>query len=85
MNDLISRKALIEDIKKYVSGTPLQEMFETIIDNQPTAYDVDKVVEWLEDDRQQALSMADKSEYFLGQATLLSRVIPLVKGAVKDE
>ena len=46
-DDLISRKALIADCRKYVKGTPLQEMFETIIDSQPTAYDVDGVVEQL--------------------------------------
>lgn len=55
------------------------------IEDIPVAYDVDKVVEWLEDGRQHALSMADESEYFLGQLALLNRVIPLVKGAVKDE
>ena len=42
MRDLISRSALIEDIKrrKYIDK-PLEEIFETIIDEQPT------VGEWI--------------------------------------
>ena len=95
MSDLISRKA-VYDMLHGLGGCDASDEWSNgwdkaidsaikELDKIPTAYDVDKVVEWLEDDRQQALSMADKSEYFLGQATLLSRVIPLVKGAVKDE
>ena len=56
-----------------------------MIDAQPTAYDVEKVVKQLEDERQSALAMAYDSEYFSGQLSLLNRIIPLVKGAVKDE
>jgi hypothetical protein len=46
---LIDANKLIEDIRKrnYISKA-LSEIFETIIDEQPTAYDVDKVVEQLE-------------------------------------
>lgn len=42
---LIDANKLIEDIRKrnYISKA-LSEIFETIIDEQPTAYDVDKVV-----------------------------------------
>lgn len=45
---LIDANKLIEDIRKrnYISKA-LSEIFETIIDEQPTAYDVDKVVEQL--------------------------------------
>lgn len=48
---LIDTDKLIEDIHKrnYISKA-LSEIFETIIDEQPTAYDVDKVVEQLEDE-----------------------------------
>lgn len=47
---LIDANKLIEDIRKrnYISKA-LSEIFETIIDEQPTAYDVDKVVEQLEE------------------------------------
>lgn len=47
---LIDTDKLIEDIHKrnYISKA-LSEIFETIIDAQPTAYDVDKVVEQLEE------------------------------------
>ena len=98
MNDLISRKALMhklffaEDGRKYptrdIDNFPVTvslENLQKIIRDEPTAYDVDKVVEWLENTRQQVLYMADDSDYFLGQLTLLNRVISLVKGAVKDE
>lgn len=77
MSDLISRKALIADVKKYVSGTPLQEMFETIIDKQPIAYDVDKVVEKLESIRK------DENIRFADQ--VVSRAINIVKGGLEDE
>lgn len=42
---MIDADKLIEDIRKrnYISKA-LSEIFETIIDEQPTAYDVDKVV-----------------------------------------
>jgi hypothetical protein len=47
---LIDANKLIEDIRKrnYISKA-LSEIFETIIDEQPTAYDVDKVIEQLEE------------------------------------
>ena len=49
---LVDADKLIEDIHKrnYISKA-LSEIFETIIDEQPTAYDVDKVVEQLEKEK----------------------------------
>ena len=49
---LIDADKLIEDIHKrnYIDKA-LSEIFETIIDEQPTAYDVDKVVERLEKEK----------------------------------
>ncbi len=90
MSDLISRKALMDVFQEKAddnTGLLRNNMLfaKELVKSIPTAFDVDKVVEWLEDDRQQALCMADESEYFLGQLALLNRVIPLVKGAVKDE
>lgn len=90
MSDLISRKALINILQEKGDnniGLLRNNMLfaRKLVESVPIAYDVDKVVEWLEDNRQEALCMADESEYFLGQLALLNRVIPLVKGAVKDE
>ena len=97
MNDLISRKALLQKLEgknSYSVNTATTEQIMKsyayadcicIIEHEPTAYDVDKIIEWLEDDRQQALSMADESDYFLGQLSVLNRIIPLLKGAVKDD
>ena len=46
-NDLISRSALMQSLRRnvLVEVTP---NLEQAIAEQPTAYDVDKVVEWLE-------------------------------------
>ena len=97
MSDLISRKALLQKLEgknSYSVNTATTEQIMKsyayadcicIIEHEPTAYDVDKIIEWLEDDRQQALSMADESDYFLGQLSVLNRIIPLLKGAVKDD
>jgi len=85
MNDLISRKALLKDIKKFVKGTPLQEMFETIVDKQPTAYDVDKVVEKLEGLKHPYKTFSvgygdlNAFDYYIEKAK------EIMKGAVKDE
>lgn len=77
-------------LARVVEANPMGGMIggkfvEDLIKSEPSAYDVDAVIEWLEDDRQQALCMSDKDDYFLGQLNVLNRVIPLVKGAVKDE
>ena len=96
MNDLISRKTLLQKLEgknSYSVNTATTEQIMKsyayadcicIIEHEPTAYDVDKIIEWLEDDRQQALSMADESDYFLGQLSVLNRIISLLKGAGKD-
>lgn len=49
-DDLISRQALIKDMRsrKYIDGA-LCEIFETVVDEAPSAYDVDKVVRELEE------------------------------------
>lgn len=49
---MIDADKLIEDIRKrnYISKA-LSEIFETIVDEQPTAFDVDKVVERLEKEK----------------------------------
>lgn len=48
MNDLISRRVLVEDIRNRIYiNKALAEIFETVIDSQPTVFDMDKVVERL--------------------------------------
>lgn len=48
MSDLISRKVLIADMKsrKYIDKA-LCEIFETVVDEAPTAFDKEKVIEKL--------------------------------------
>lgn len=59
MSDLISRKALIEEMteeyKKHYAGTGKSEEFTiamNIVNEQPVAYDIDKVVKRLENQRE---------------------------------
>lgn len=70
MGDLISRSALIENFRKCYSGHMGMEnsdstmMFKSIcrvINEQPIAYDVEKVAEELEEER--GISYADFDEY----------------------
>lgn len=57
---LIDADKLIEDIHKrnYISKA-LSEIFETIIDEQPSAYDVDKTVQQLCNLNKYNLNLAD--------------------------
>lgn len=57
MSDLISRKALLEDMNHFCKGNCRNCDWSTflasdehcgLIDRQPTAYDIDKIVEQLE-------------------------------------
>lgn len=52
-DDLISRKVLIADMKsrKYIDKA-LCEIFETVVDEAPTAFDKEKVIEELEYDKE---------------------------------
>ena len=95
MSDLISRKALVhglmEDYEKCMSFDGLLNF----IHSQPTAYDVDKVVEQLEEMRERR--KADAERYLQSGSELMEygkncevwaidRAIFRVKeGAVKDE
>ena len=51
MSDLISRSELIKELNKYCGNQRylVSENIREIINNQPTAYDIDKVVEELEE------------------------------------
>jgi hypothetical protein len=66
-DDLISRSALTKSMLQYVRG---EKTIGQIIDEQPTAYDVDKVVEKLENKRDYYCQEMKKAEtdtdYFSG-------------------
>lgn len=81
MSDLISRSALIEDIRKrsYINKA-LCEIFETIIDEQPTAYNPEKVVEELEEMKN--IGSATKTEILITKACI-NRAINIVRGGVE--
>ena len=51
MSDLISRSELIKELNKYCGNQRylVSENIREIINNQPTSYDIDKVVEKLEE------------------------------------
>ena len=78
MNDLISRKVVIDILKQ--SGIIVDNVRGNLIIEEinriPTAYDVDKVVEQLR------LSEFDLDEK---PHVVLNKVISIVKGAIKDE
>ena len=61
------------DVDLYISG---------LIDEQPTAFDVDKVVEQLETKETRATALKKKyiSEYFKGKADAFEFAIKIVKG-----
>lgn len=79
-NDLISRSALIADMRsrKYIDKA-LCEIFETVVDEAPTAYDVEKVVKQLERDKfiEQETILSDVHR---GYNAGLSRAAEIVKG-----
>ena len=48
-DDLISRKALIENLMQEIPLAENVHIFRDIIENQPTAFDKEKVIEELKD------------------------------------
>lgn len=68
MDDLISRKALIQSINTQILGMSgfareiRHELIE-IINSQPTAYDVDKVVQKIEEKQKQCNAGLYTTEY----------------------
>lgn len=106
MSDLISRSALLEELKRELERGRANDPFfdgtlfhytgiKAIIENQPTAYDVDKVVKELEDkaqDRRNRAYMIPNAEvslfaqYLLGMAVgLEDEAIEIVKGGGVNE
>ena len=62
MSDLISRSELINKIRGIVPGSQDVDFIVRLIENQPTAYDVDKVVEELNQRKIKLLSYAEDYE-----------------------
>lgn len=99
MSDLISRKALMrklffaEDGRKYptrdIDNFPVTVSLENlrkIIRGEPTAYDVDEVVEQLEEARDELLHSTDYNNDIINYCLdWFDMAIDIVKGAVKDE
>ena len=79
MGRLIDADALIENIRKrHYIDKALSEIFETIIDEQPTAYDIEKVVAELERVEEHCLNMCD----WQGQSAIADAIEIVKKGGV---
>lgn len=94
MGRLIDAGLLKESMKKFAQEQLLSEYQCLIlvtdvlddIDNQPTAYDVDKVVERLEEARDELLHSTDYNNDIINYCLdWFDMAIDIVKGAVKDE
>ena len=78
---LIDADKLIEDIRKrnYISKA-LSEIFETIIDEQPIAYDVDEVIKRLKKLRDcKYLTGITNNAYEFGACDALNDAIKIIK------
>ncbi len=64
MGRLIDADALIEKTKKFLMDRALIEIFETLIDDTPTAYDVEKVAAELEGEVEYQDKKADEADVF---------------------
>ncbi|MDF2537439.1 MAG: hypothetical protein K0S76_460 [Herbinix sp.] len=99
MSDLISRKNLLNDIEEYFAvngagylGNMILTGMKIIIERQPTAYNVDKVVEQLEERKADNIRISKLQGNPSGKKIACACradeddfAIRLVKGAVKDE
>ncbi len=94
MNDLISRQAVIENIRKYADKKFCNGEIElangilkslSIIKKQPTAYDVDEVVEQLKKASYETHEWSDGTSSFNLRMIEEANAIEIVKGAVKDD
>lgn len=84
---LIDADKLIKDIHKrnYISKA-LSEIFETIVDEQPTAYDVDEVIKRLKKLRDcKYLTGITNNAYEFGACDALNDAIKIIKAGVKNE
>ena len=84
MSRLIDADELIKYIKIWEIGTSImsdQREFFDYVNEQPTVFDVDKVVEQLETKKTRATELKKKyiSEYFKGEADAFEFAIKIVK------
>lgn len=92
MSDLISRSALIDYInsvefsKRFIqSKDSIQGMLRTFIEEQPTAYDVEKVVEQLEECQANYTQRRANDEYESGLFDGCKHAIDLLKAGGRDD
>ena len=82
MARLIDADELIEYIKAFEIGTSIssdQKEFIDCVNEQPTVFDVDKVVEQLETRKTRAAALQKASEYFEGETDAFEVAIKIVK------
>lgn len=79
---LIDADELIKYIKIWEIGTSIssdQKEFIDCINNQPTAFDVEKVVEQLKTKKTRTAALQKASEYFEGETDAFEVAIKIVK------
>lgn len=79
---LIDADELIEYIKAFEIGTSIssdQKEFIDCVNKQPTAFDVDKVVEQLKTKKTRTAALQKASEYFEGETDAFEVAIKIVK------
>ena len=82
---LIDADKLIEDIEEIARTDMMKVLVESWINEQPTAYNVDKVVEQLEglvEDREEDII---NDEYTFGECSAYESAIRVVKEGGRDE
>ena len=91
MSDLISRSELIKELNKYCGNQRylVSENIREIINNQPTAYSVDKVIEELEENAsrytKKYVTPYGNNGYKDVKAISIHKAIEIVKAGVKNE
>lgn len=63
-----------------LGGSDMDFAIGAVIDEQPTVFDVDKVVEQLETRKTRAAALQKASEYFEGETDAFEVAIKIVKG-----
>lgn len=82
MSRLIDADELIKYIKIWGIGTSImsdQREFIDCVNEQPTAFDVDKVVEQLKTKKTRTAALQKASEYFEGETDAFEVAIKIVK------
>ena len=83
MSDLISRSELINKIRGIVPGSQDVDFIVRLIENQPTTYNIDKVVEELEEQKHMIALDGDDADLY---KEAINDVIEIVKqGDVSDD